>query len=84
MENGQEVTANSMQFYCNKYCRFNGVCKKNYIPKLMSTIKAIELTHHRKWFPFEYQTFPAKTLELMNLLEKTRAEIQNERSSGKT
>ena len=78
-ENEREATANSMQFYCSTYCRFNGVCNKQRTPKLASTVRALEMLVTEKDYSFDFNVMPAKATQLKYIAKRTRAEIQNER-----
>jgi len=67
-----------MQSYCSDYCKYSSVCdKKNKDFILETTNRASKLMNFEKLGNFDYNTFPAKQVDLVQLLRITIARLQN-------
>jgi hypothetical protein len=67
-----------MQNYCLQYCKYNSVCnKKDKDFLLESTTRANKLMNFEKLGNFDFNSFPAKQIDLIQLLRITIKGLEN-------
>ncbi len=67
-----------MQSYCGSHCKYNSVCNKEDKTFILDTThRANKLMNFEKLGNFDFNTFPAKQVDLIQILRITIKGLEN-------